>query len=208
MIDYWLTCLDLLGVVTFAVTGALAAMRRRMDVFGVVVVATVTALGGGTLRDLLLGNSPVFWVEQVEYLLLAAIVGGLTCVVARWFEQRGLALLVFDAIGLATFTVIGVTVAAGAGASPVAAAVMGMITGVVGGVIRDVLCNEVPLILRSEIYAIASLIGAGAFILATKLGATEVWAVPGAMLVTLIIRLIAIVGGLSLPVVHRRDQDR
>lgn len=208
MLDGWLTYMDLLGVATFAVTGALAAMKRRMDVFGIIVVASVTALGGGTLRDLLLGNSPVFWVERIEYLLLAATVGSLTCLAARWFEQGRLVLLVFDAIGLATFTVIGASVAQTSGAGDLAAVVMGTITGVVGGVIRDVLCDRVPLILRSEIYATASLIGGAGFIMAQRLGIGELPAGVGAMLIVLSIRLVAMISGLSLPTVTSASASR
>ncbi len=152
--------LDLFGTAVFAMSGALAAGRKQMDLFGVLVLAIVTAIGGGTLRDLTLGLTPVFWVIDPLYIWVACSAGLLTLVLARihWLH-RGV-LPVADALGLATFCVIGAERALAAGVDPALAVLMGVMTGVVGGMIRDLLCGEVPLVLRRELYATAALFGA------------------------------------------------
>ncbi len=196
--------LDLFGVVVFAVTGSLAAGKKQLDLFGVVVLALATALGGGTLRDVTLAI-PVFWVSDPTYVIAATVTALATFVVAHSFRLPRKALLVADAFGLAVFTVIGARKALEADVSPVIAVLMGMMTGVAGGMIRDVLSGEIPLILRREIYATASLCGAIVF-------AALSWGFPGAaantviaVVVILAIRLAALKWGLSLPTFSPRE---
>ena len=192
--------LDLIGVAVFAVAGSLAAGRKRMDLFGVLMVATVTALGGGTLRDLTLGIRPVFWVSDPLYILVAAAAAILTFALARSLDLPKRLMLFADAFGLAIFTVIGAKIALGRSVHPGIAVIMGVMTGVAGGMIRDVLCGQIPLILRREIYATASLCGAGVFVgLAHVLPDTTAVTVV-AVAVTLAVRLAAIYWRLSLPV--------
>lgn len=162
--------LDLFGVAVFAVSGALTAGRKRMDLFGVVVIAVITALGGGTVRDVLLDRHPVLWIGDPAYLIVAVAAAGATLAYARFFRPPGPSLLVADAFGLAVFTYIGAQTAHGAGVPVPIVLLMGTITGVAGGVIRDVLCAEVPLILRREIYATAAIAGATVFVGLTALG--------------------------------------
>jgi uncharacterized membrane protein YeiH len=191
--------LDLIGTVIFAVTGALAAGRKHLDIFGVVVVALATALGGGTIRDVTLGSTPVFWVSQPMYIIVAVAAALATVVVARFWRLPDGLLNVADAFGLAVFTVIGTERALAAGAGPVVAVLMGMMTGVAGGMVRDILTGEVPLILRREIYATASLCGATVFVvLATLCPGQCVHAFVSAV-VTLGLRLAALKWNLSLP---------
>lgn len=172
-----LYALDLFGTAVFAASGALAAGRRRMGLFGVFVVAGVTAVGGGTLRDVLLDRHPVFWIDDTTYLAVIAAAALLTFLYAQRFEPPPVALPVADALGLAVFTVIGAQVATRAGeVSPAVVVLMGMTTGTVGGILRDVLSGEVPLILQEEIYATASVGGGVAYVL---LGA---WLAPPAQL--------------------------
>lgn len=193
---YWL---DLFGVAVFAVTGALAAGRKNLDLFGVVVLGLVTALGGGTLRDSILGATPVFWITDPGYVLVATLAALLTVAWARLGRlPRGM-LPVADAIGLATFTVIGTQKALGLGVSPGIAVIMGVMTGVVGGMIRDLLCGEVPLVLRKEIYATACLFGAVVFIVVGKLFPLEALNTWIAVAAVLSLRLAAIRWNLSLP---------
>lgn len=145
-------------------SGALAAGRRHMDLFGVLVIAAVTAVGGGTARDLLLDRHPVFWIADLTYL---GLIGGsalLTFAYTSFFRPPRNALLVADAFGLAIFTVVGAKVAIGAGAPAVVVVLMGAMTGTVGGMVRDVLCGETPLILRREIYATACLLGGTVYV--------------------------------------------
>ena len=192
--------LDLVGVVVFAVAGSLAAGRKRMDIFGVVMVALVTALGGGTLRDLTLGIKPVFWVSDPLYILVAVTASILTFIMARSFDLPKRLLVIADAFGLAIFTVIGARIALAQSVHPAVAIVMGVMTGVAGGMIRDVLSGEIPLILRREIYATASLCGAGVFVGLSHLPAPTPLATVIAVAVTLAVRLAAIYWKLSLPV--------
>jgi len=198
--------LDLFGSGVFAMTGALAAGRKRMDIFGVIVVAMVTALGGGTLRDLILAHRPLFWVSDVLYLLVAAGAAALTFAFGRIVEHSARVLPVLDAFGLAVFTVIGCQKAAEASiTSGAIVAVMGVMTGVAGGIIRDLLCGEIPLVLRKEIYATASLLGGVVFVALWRLGVEGDATVLIAGAVVLAVRLSAIHWSLSLPVFTAGD---
>lgn len=160
--------LDLFGVAVFAVSGALTAGRKRMDLFGVVVVAVITAVGGGTVRDLLLDRRPIFWIEDPTYLLVSVAAAFATLAYARFFRPPQYSLLIADAFGLAVFTFIGARIAYEAGVPAPIVVLMGTMTGVAGGIMRDVLCSEVPLILRREIYATAAIAGATVYVLLTN----------------------------------------
>jgi uncharacterized membrane protein YeiH len=162
--------LDLFGVAVFAVSGALTAGRKSMDLFGVVVIAVITAVGGGKVRDLLLDRRPIFWIEDPTYLLVCVLAAGATLAHARFLRPPRGSLLVADAFGLAVFTFIGALAAHEAGVPTPIVVLMGTVTGVAGGIMRDVLCREVPLILRREIYATASIAGATVFVVLTSLG--------------------------------------
>jgi len=154
---YWL---DLFGIAVFACSGALAAGQRRMDLFGVVVLAFVTAVGGGTVRDLVIDNPPVFWVRDPAYVWVAIGAGVVTFMVAHVYRLRSESLVIADAFGLAVFTVIGTRIGVDQVGAGVIATMTGVMSGVVGGVIRDVLTNRVPLLFLREIYASAALLGA------------------------------------------------
>ena len=199
--------LDLLGTATFAVTGALAAGRKRMDVFGVVVLGCVTAVGGGTLRDVILGNHPVFWISDNIYLLIAALAAGGTFLIVRYHKIHTKVLAYADAGGLAIFTIIGFRHGLDVTGSYIIAIVMGVMTGVVGGMIRDVLSGEIPLILRREIYASASLCGAALFALLHYFQVPGTWSVITAVLVILIIRIAALYWNVSLPLLRLNEES-
>ncbi|HHT00674.1 MAG TPA: trimeric intracellular cation channel family protein [Thiomicrospira sp.] len=191
--------LDLLGTVVFAITGLLAARRKQLDLFGAIVIAMVTAIGGGTLRDLIIGV-PVFWTQQDIYIYIVVIAALLLFFLAR-FKRLPVRLLLFlDALGLAVFTVIGTQKAMALGLSDPIAIMTGIMTGVVGGVIRDVLVGEVPLVFRQEIYATASFSGASIFLLIEHSGFSIDIAITIAILVTLFIRVGAIMYNVKLPV--------
>ncbi len=199
---------DLFGVAVFAITGALMAGRKSMDLFGVLVIAIITALGGGTLRDLILDNHPVSWIRDDTYILVASLaaVGTVLWVrVTRPLHETGL--LIADAFGLAVFTVIGTEVALQHEVPLSTAVIMGVMTGVAGGVMRDVICNEIPLIFKKEIYATACIAGALVFI-GLRLLNTPHWLDTAiAMLTVLSIRLAAIRWRFSLPRFHLLDRD-
>ncbi|MGH8941153.1 MAG: trimeric intracellular cation channel family protein [Actinomycetes bacterium] len=155
-----LTALEFLGLIAFAASGALAAVRSRLDAFGVVDVGLTTALGGGIIRDVLLGITPPTSLRTWPYL---AVCGGTALVVFVFhpqIEKLRRAVLLADALGLGVFATAGTTIALNAGATPYAACLIGMTTGIGGGAVRDLLLREIPLVLRKEIYAVAALAGA------------------------------------------------
>jgi len=191
--------IDLAGTAVFAISGALAAGKKHMDIFGVVLLACVTALGGGTLRDIILGRLPVFWVKDALYLSIAVSAGVFTFIFARRWRFPMRALLYADAIGLAVFTVIGFEIGFAATRSFGIAIVMGVSSGVFGGIVRDVLAGEVPLILRREIYASASACGGALFAVLLFFGMALLPAVLLSIAATLITRLVALRWNLALP---------
>ena len=194
--------LNLFGTAVFAIGGALAAARKGMDLFGVVVAAVLTGIGGGTLRDLCLGVQPVNWVTDPTALEIAVLFGLLTFIyirVGQLAEIRYTMLSVADAVGLAVFTVLGCSTALTKNASPFISVIMGMITGSGGGILRDAFSAEIPLFFRKEIYATACLVGGGAYLFFLEMSLPENWAMLGSAAVTLLIRLAAIHWRLSLP---------
>jgi uncharacterized membrane protein YeiH len=199
--------LDLFGVAVFAVTGSLAAGRKRMDLLGVIVLAGVTALGGGTIRDLIRGVRPVFWASAPIYVLVASAVAISIFLIVRFYNIPYKALAVADAFGLSVFTVVGTQKALALGTHVGIAIVMGVVTGVVGGMIRDMLSGEIPLILRREIYATASLFGAIAFAGISLFMSSQYFAIIASILITLGLRLSAIRWNLSLPLYISRDEQ-
>jgi uncharacterized membrane protein YeiH len=198
---YWI---GLVAVSVNALTGVLDAGRKQMDLVGVVMVGSATALGGGTVRDLLLDRT-VFWISDQTYLVVA-----LATTVVIFFAVRGLRLpprlfLIPDAVGLALFTVVGTQVALEWQAPWLVASLLGVITGVLGGVLRDVLCNDVPLIfVRGELYASAAWAGALALIGLQALGLSSVAAAWISMAVVLVARLLAMAFRITLPTYSER----
>lgn len=191
--------LDQLGVAVFALSGALMAAKLRMDPFGVLVLATSTAIGGGTIRDLTL-NLPVFWVEDPLYILVIALTAVLTMLLVNHAHRIPPRLLLFaDAGGLALFTILGAQKALLHDAPGIIAVVMGMMTGVAGGMIRDILCRQIPMVLQKEVYATASLLGGMTFVLISELKLSTLLCMIIGMLVTFAIRCTAIIWHLQLP---------
>ena len=195
--------IDLLGVAVFAISGVLAAGQKGLDLLGVSVVAIVTAMGGGTLRDLLLDRHPIFWIADPTYLWVALGAIALTLGYLRFWLASRRALLIADALGLAFFTISGVQIALQAGHPALIAVLMGTITGVVGGMLRDILTSEIPLILRpGRLYATAAIVGAVVFVLLRKTSFSPDGAALAGMAVTATLRLLAIAYDLTLPAVE------
>ncbi len=195
--------LDLLGVAVFAISGALAAGRKGLDLLGVVVLALVTAIGGGTIRDLLLDRHPLFWLADPRYLVVitGAALGTVAWARGRRRRPPESALLVADALGLALFAVAGAQIAEQAGVSAAGGIVLGTITGAAGGAVRDVLCAEIPLVLRrGTLYASAAIAGTASYFALEALGAPRRTATLVGMLVVAAVRLASIWWGLQLPV--------
>jgi len=193
---------DLLGVAVFAISGALAATRKGMDIVGAVIIAAFTAIGGGTLRDLLLDRHPIFWIADPIPLYVIGVTSLLTIIYLRFRPPPGNSLQWADAAGLALFTLSGTQIGENTGLSPVIAVLMGTITGVAGGVMRDVLSAEIPFILRKDLYATAAIVGASSYFLLKLAGLHESMAFCGGMTVVFGIRILAIVWQISLPILQ------
>lgn len=199
-IDQLVYLIDLFGTAVFAFSGVLVAGRLRMDAIGVIVLAAVTAIGGGTIRDILIGARPLFWIADPTYLWVILATAALGMWLARvprrlpWYV-----LPLADALGLALFVVIGTKKALLFGTSDLVAVVMGVITGVAGGMIRDVLAREVPMVLQKEIYATACILGGLLYTASLNLGLPHLAAMAISMTGLLLVRITAIFRHLSLP---------
>ena len=153
-----LTIIYLVAIVAEAMSGALAAGRRQLDIFGVAVIAFVTALGGGTVRDVILGNYPIGWTQHPGYVGLVIAAGLLTTLIAGHMHKLKRLFLALDAMGLVAFSLIGCDIALGLDYALPVVVMAGMITGICGGVVRDVLCNQLPVVFQRELYASVSLV--------------------------------------------------
>jgi len=157
--------LDIIGTIAFAISGALTAIEKRYDIFGIAIIAICTAMGGGTLRDLMIGNTPVFWMIDIEYFYIALASVFTTFLAHKRLNKSIQSLMLFDTIGLGIFSIIGIQKGLNIGLDPIVCVLLGTMTASFGGVIRDVLCGEPPIIFHKEIYATASIIGGGVFFL-------------------------------------------
>lgn len=204
-----LQAMDYLGVAVFAVSGVLAAGRKHLDWFGVLVIATVTAIGGGTLRDLLLDRNPVFWLGDTGYLWAIFAATLTTLLVVRFREIPLRALLVADALGLALFAVSGARIAEAAGYGGIVAVILGTMTGVAGGVFRDMLLAEIPLLLRDgEIYATAAIAGIIVYLVLQASGFERLTAGYAGMATIVVIRFTAIFFALRVPALRLGDSKK
>ncbi len=202
-----LTSIYLIAIIAEAMSGALAAGRRNMDLFGVAVIAFLTALGGGTVRDILLGNFPVTWTQHPSYIYMTLTGGLVTIVIARFMRHLRQLFLVLDAIGLVAFTIIGCNVALDLGYEPIVVVMSGITTGIFGGIIRDIMCGRGPQVLRREIYACVSLVVALLYLFLLRQGVDQSTTLLAAFSVGLLLRMVAIRWRVSLPV-FRYSQAR
>ncbi|MGV6831634.1 MAG: trimeric intracellular cation channel family protein [bacterium] len=197
--------LDILGTVAFAISGALVAMNKRLDLFGILIIGLVTAIGGGTLRDLLIGKTPVSWMLDMNY----AIAIFASVVFAMIFKSRinylRTSLFLFDTIGIGLYTVIGIEKGIQAELHPVICVALGTISACFGGVLRDILCNDIPVIFQKEIYATACIIGGAVYfvMLQFSLGQDVIFIVAGSAVI--LIRLLAVKFNLVLPKLYSTD---
>jgi uncharacterized membrane protein YeiH len=204
----YLYVLDLVGVAVFAISGALAAGRRRLDLIGVLVLAAVTAVGGGTVRDLLLDRHPIFWLADARYLVVIIVAALATVLYVRWARVPWITLDVADALGLALFSIVGTQVAERAGLPALSCVLLGTVTGAAGGAIRDVLTARVPLVLQQgSLYAAAAIAGTSLYLVLARLGLERSTAALAGMVVIAGLRLAAIWWGLKLPVFEVRTAE-
>ncbi|MBS9778236.1 MAG: trimeric intracellular cation channel family protein [Gammaproteobacteria bacterium] len=207
MLDWLLTlssrdvlyALDIFGVMGCAMAGTIQAYRYQLDPLGAFLIASVTAIGGGTVRDLLLDRNPVFWLVDSNYLIVIFAISLIVQIFFLYFNEIDKILRIADAVGLATFTIIGIEASRATGMSPFISVFMGVITSCFGGVMRDIICNEVPLVLRQDIYIAASVAGGVCFFVSTHLELENslVYVLSGG--VVFVVRILAIYRGWNLP---------
>lgn len=196
--------LDILGTMAFAISGALTAINKKMDPFGVFVIAFVTSVGGGTLRDVLIGRTPVGWMNDLTYVYMIILGFVIALIFRKKLDKLRVSLFLFDTIGLGVFTLIGLEKGIAIGLHPVICIALGTMTACFGGVLRDILCTEIPVIFRKEIYATICIIGGCVFFLLRK------WNVPQDVLylvtsgIIISIRLLAVNYKWSMPVLDRK----
>ena len=195
------------GVSVSAISGVLAARGKQVDLFGVIVLALVSGLGGGTIRDLILQNGPVFWLNDQNFLINAFITAIITFFLVRYHEFRTTVLMVADAFSLAFFTIVGTQKGLAVPTPPGVAILMGVITGVGGGILRDLLLGEIPLVFRRQIYlyATAAFCGSALYVLVVRLGVEPATAMAAGIIVTLSLRLAGIWWKLALPIFQPKD---
>lgn len=197
-----LLTLDILGTFVFAMSGAAAGVKKRLDVFGVCVLAFVAATAGGLTRDVLIGAIPPAGISDWRYITTSLAAGVVTFLWYPRVQRLTMVILVFDAIGLGLFAVAGAQKALAYGLNPAASAMLGMLTGIGGGVVRDVLVNEVPVVLRADLYALAALAGAAIVVLGAILHLPGAVAASVGAAVCFLMRLVAIRRGINLPVAN------
>ena len=198
--------IDILGTIAFAISGVLIAMEKKLDLFGVIIIAFVTAIGGGTLRDMLIGNTPVLWMRELTYVIVILSAVILAIFFSKQLRRIRKTLFLFDTIGIGLFTMVGVEKGLNADLLPVMCIALGTITACFGGVIRDILCNEIPVIFRKEVYATACIVGALSYFLLRKLPFTEEYAYSAAILIIIIIRILVVKFKIALPTIYRSEK--
>ncbi|MBP93073.1 MAG: hypothetical protein CMC55_03020 [Flavobacteriaceae bacterium] len=195
--------IDILGTIAFAISGVLVALSKRMDPFGILIIATVTAVGGGTLRDVLIGETPVSWMLNLNYIYVILVSTVLTIIFKAKIDYLRKSLFLFDTIGIGLYTVVGVEKGITAGLNPIICIALGTMSACFGGVIRDILCNEIPVIFRKEIYATACILGGLTYFLVRKLPIDNnvVFIIAGLVVIT--VRLLAVRFKVTLPSLYK-----
>jgi uncharacterized membrane protein YeiH len=197
--------LDILGTIAFAISGALMAMNKKMDPFGVFIIGFVTAVGGSTLRDVLIGKQPVIWMNDITYIFLIGFAVIIAIIFRKKIKHLQKSLFLFDTIGLGIFTITGTEIGINANFHPIISIALGTMTACFGGVIRDILCNEVPVLFRKEIYATACICGSIAFIILNHFNIEQTIVYISTSLIVITIRLVAVKYHLSLPTIYSKN---
>ncbi|CAM4258407.1 trimeric intracellular cation channel family protein [Zobellia nedashkovskayae] len=197
--------IDILGTIAFAISGVLVAMDKKLDLFGIFIISFVTAVGGGTLRDMLIGNTSVLWMREPIYITVIAGAVIFSVIFVKQLKYLRRTLFLFDTIGIGLFTMLGIEKGLAADLLPVMCIALGTITACFGGVIRDMLCNEIPVIFRrKEIYATACIMGGISYFVLVLLPFDAAYAYVGAIMIIIITRLLAVKFGIALPNVYRK----
>lgn len=196
--------LDLLGTAAFAISGTLFAIKKKMDTFGVLIIAFVTAIGGGTLRDILINADQITWMKDLNYMLVITVSAILAITFRKKISYLSKSLFLFDTIGLGIFTIIGTEIGLQNDFHPLICIILGMITATFGGVIRDTLSNEIPLIFQKEIYATACMIGAVTYLILNKYQVDQDLNHILTTIMVILVRLIAVKFKLQLPTFYSK----
>ena len=196
--------IDILGTIAFAISGVLVAINKRMDPFGILIIAFVTAIGGGTIRDLLIGQTPVSWMTNMTYTYVIFGAAIFAVIFRNKINYLRTSLFLFDTIGIGLYTVVGVEKGIGAELHPIICVALGTITASFGGVLRDILCNEIPVIFRKEIYATACIIGGFSYFALKNLPIDNnmIFVISG--IIVIIIRLLAVRFKIALPTIYKK----
>ncbi len=194
---------DILGTIAFAISGVLVAMEKKLDLFGVFMIAFITAVGGGTIRDLLIGYTPVAWMKDPIYIIVIAVSVVLAILFVEQLKYFRKSLFLFDTIGIGLYTMIGIEKGIAVGLLPVMCIALGTITACFGGVIRDILCNEIPVIFRREIYATACILGGVLYFLLKPLPIDSAYTYGITIIAIILMRLLAVKFKLALPNIYR-----
>jgi uncharacterized membrane protein YeiH len=198
--------IDILGTIAFAISGVLVAMNKRMDPFGVFIIAFVTAVGGGTLRDLLIGYTPVFWMKDMTFIYVIAGATLIAVIFRNYIKHLRRSLFLFDTIGIGLYTVIGIEKGLNADLHPIICIALGTMSACFGGVIRDILCNEIPVIFRKEVYATACIFGGVIYFILREFIGDQNLVFVIALSVVIAIRLLAVIFKISLPTIYRKEE--
>nr|WP_321243439.1 trimeric intracellular cation channel family protein [uncultured Psychroserpens sp.] len=199
--------IDILGTFAFAISGVLVALNKKMDPFGVLIIAFVTAVGGGTLRDVMIGINPVSWMTNMTYVYVIFGATVFAILLRSKINYLRTSLFLFDTIGIGLYTVVGIEKGLIAGLHPIICIALGTMTACFGGVIRDILCNEIPVIFRKEVYATACILGGLTYFLLRKFMADTNLIFVIAIIVVIVIRLVAVKFKISLPSLYKKDVE-
>jgi len=195
--------IDILGTIAFAISGVLIAFNKKMDLFGILIIAFVTAVGGGTLRDLLIGETPVSWMKDMTFTYVIITSAIFAIIFRSKINYLRTSLFLFDTIGIGLYTVVGIEKGLNAGLHPIICIALGTITASFGGVIRDILCNEIPVIFRKEIYATACILGGITYFLLSELPIENNLVFIIAGIVVILTRLLAVKFKIALPTIYK-----
>ena len=197
-----LKLIDILGTVTFAISGVFAAMQKKLDFFGVLIIAFITAIGGGTLRDMMIGDLPVAWIRNINYSIIILITATIAIFFNNVIKNFRITLFIFDSLGLGFFTVLGLQKGIAISLHPLICIALGTITGCFGGVIRDISLNNIPMIFQKEIYATACIIGGSAYFLLQYSGINKDWIDTICITLIFVIRIVVVRFKLVLPGIY------
>ncbi len=195
--------LDIFGTIAFAISGVLIAMNKKMDPFGILIIAFVTAVGGGTLRDILIGETPVSWMKDMNYTYVILFSTVLAVLIKQKIYYLRTSLFLFDTIGIGLYTVVGIDKGISAELHPIICVALGTISACFGGVIRDILCNEIPIIFRKEIYATACILGGFSYFALTNLPVDDDIIFLASGIIVIAIRLLAVKFKIALPSLYK-----